>query len=187
MARFSSAGVRRLISPRAAPPQARTIARRRSAPRTSAGRHAAKRMRWILHATDFSAASRRAFAMALDLARHDGAELVLVHALAPPAMVLEEGYLAATHYQQMAAEEHRGAQKRLDGLAARARRGGVRASTQLLDGHPYEQIVRAAQRTRADLVVLGTHGRTRLARLLLGSVARRVIGLAPCPVITVPG
>ena len=112
---------------------------------------------------------------------------MLVHALAPPAMVLEEGYLAAVHYQEMVNEQRQVAQTRLDGLAARARRAGVRASTHVLDGHPYEQIVRAAEHARADLVVVGTHGRTRLARLLLGSVARRVIGLAPCPVMTVRG
>jgi nucleotide-binding universal stress UspA family protein len=178
----------RAVLPRGpAPLRARTVARRRPMERARPGGHGAKRIRRILHATDFSAASRRAFAMAVDLARHNGAELVLIHALAPPAMVLEEGYLAAMHYQQVVYKAGRAAQIQLDRLSARARRAGVRASTQLLDGEPYDQIVRAAQRTSSDLLVLGTHGRTRLARLVLGSVAHRVIGLAPCPVVTVRG
>jgi nucleotide-binding universal stress UspA family protein len=121
----------------------------------------------------------------VDLARRGGAELMLVHVLAPPEVGLDDTYLASVHYEQMAHEERRAAEARLGGLSMRARRARVRASTQVLDGQPYEQIVQAAQRTRADLVVIGTHGRTGLKRLLLGSVAHRVVGLAPCPVITV--
>jgi nucleotide-binding universal stress UspA family protein len=70
---------------------------------------------------------------------------------------------------------------------ARARTDGVRAESLLLQGLPAEQIVRAARSKRADLVVLGTHGRSGLPRLVLGSVAERVIGLARCPVLTVRG
>jgi nucleotide-binding universal stress UspA family protein len=52
---------------------------------------------------------------------------------------------------------------------------------------PHEQIARTARRQRADLVVMGTHGRTGLAKIFLGSVAGRVIAIAPCPVMTVRG
>jgi universal stress protein A len=52
-------------------------------------------------------------------------------------------------------------------------------------GHPFEQILEVAKRERADLIVMGTHGRTGLAHLVMGSVAVRVVRLAPCPVLTV--
>jgi nucleotide-binding universal stress UspA family protein len=64
---------------------------------------------------------------------------------------------------------------------------GVRATGLLLDGAPHDQIPRAARRNRADLIVIGTHGRTGLSKVLLGSVAERVIRSATCPVLTVRG
>jgi nucleotide-binding universal stress UspA family protein len=57
----------------------------------------------------------------------------------------------------------------------------------LLEGVAHEQIARAAKRQRADLIVMGTHGRTGMARFFLGSVAARVAATAPCPVLTVRG
>jgi len=79
------------------------------------------------------------------------------------------------------------AQKQLDKLLAKARAAGVRARGLLLEGVPHDRIVRAAKSRRADLVVIGTHGRTGLARLFLGSVAGRVVAAASCPVLTVRG
>ena len=61
----------------------------------------------------------------------------------------------------------------------------MRATALLLDGAPHEQIGRAVRRVRADLLVIGTHGRSGLSKVLLGSVAERVIRVAPCPVLTV--
>jgi nucleotide-binding universal stress UspA family protein len=78
-------------------------------------------------------------------------------------------------------------QKRLTSLVAKAKKAGVRARTILLEGVAHEQIARAARSKRADLVVLGTHGRTGLARFFLGSVAGRVVSSATCPVLTVRG
>jgi nucleotide-binding universal stress UspA family protein len=85
----------------------------------------------------------------------------------------------------MLADVRAAAQRQLDRLVTKAKRAGARAKGLLLEGVPYDRIVRAARSTRADLVVLGTHGRTGLGRVLLGSVASRVITLAPCPVLTV--
>ena len=58
-------------------------------------------------------------------------------------------------------------------------------SWRLQTGVPFEEIVKVADDERADMIVMGTHGRSRLNRVLLGSVAERVIRLAPCPVLTV--
>jgi nucleotide-binding universal stress UspA family protein len=145
------------------------------------------KLRRILHATDFSLASRRAFETALVLARRNGAELLLLHVAPVPAPLLEDAYLSAQSYQKALTEGRRAAQKRLDALRRRARQRGVRATALVLDGIAFQEIPRAAQRRQVDLVVIGTHGRTGFRRLLMGSVARRVIGLTRCPVMTVPG
>jgi nucleotide-binding universal stress UspA family protein len=144
-------------------------------------------MKRILHATDFSRASTRAFRTAVQWARDQRAELRLLHVIGARAMVLEDSFLSARAWQDMEAAAHRDAERRLKALGARAARAGIRVSRRVADGIPFEQIVREAQRSRASLVVVGTHGRTGLAGILLGSVARRVVGLARCPVLTVRG
>lgn len=66
-----------------------------------------------------------------------------------------------------------------------AAQAGVPLEAQMLRGRPFEAILNAAAMKQVDLIILGSHGRTGLKRLLLGSVAERVIGLAPCPVLVV--
>jgi nucleotide-binding universal stress UspA family protein len=140
----------------------------------------------ILHPTDFSPASRAAFTRAVTLARKDRSELVITHVLAPvlPAV---DGYAAPQMYDQMEAAGRRYGKKHLDALVAKARKAGVRARGLLLDGVVHERIVRAARAQRADMIVIGTHGRTGIARFVLGSVASRVVSHARCPVLTVRG
>ncbi len=75
--------------------------------------------------------------------------------------------------------------ERLEEWAAKARTAGVPARSALRSGVPFKEIVAAATDERADLIVMGTHGRGGINRALLGSVADRVIRLAPCPVLTV--
>ena len=67
-------------------------------------------------------------------------------------------------------------------------RPGGRAKSFLLEGvAAHEQIARTARKLRADIVVMGTYGRAGLGKLFLGSVAGRVVAIAPCPVMTVRG
>jgi universal stress protein A len=142
--------------------------------------------RRILHASDFSPASRPAFRRALDLARANRAGLTLVHVYSMVIPVMGEGYVGGGQvYDKMIADIRTDAQRRLGRLVAEARKKGVRAKGLALGGIPHDRIVRAARSTRADLIVLGTHGRTGFGRLFLGSVAARVVTLAPCPVLTV--
>lgn len=145
------------------------------------------RIRRILHPSDFSRASRAAFAHALDMAKSNRAELVVVHVLPPVMFLPPEGYISPKLYQDLEASNLAGARKQMDGLLASAKKAGVKAVSVILDGIPADQIARAARSRRADLIVIGTHGRTGVARLFLGSVASRVIALAPCPVLTVRG
>jgi len=145
------------------------------------------RFRHVLHATDFSRASGKAFRTAVALARADRAALTIAHVLTPVVPIAGEGYILPETYEQIEKSSRAAARRQLDRLVARAREAGVRATGLLLTGVPHEQIVRALRSRRADLAVIGTHGRTGLARVFLGSVAARVVALAPCPVLTVRG
>jgi len=142
-------------------------------------------MRRILHPTDFSPASRGAFTRAVKLAKTDRAELLIAHVLAPVPAV--DGYMTARTYDDIEAAARRYGKKQLDALVARARKAGVRARGLLLEGMVHDRIVRAARGQHADMIVIGTHGRTGLARFVLGSVASRVVSHAGCPVLTVRG
>jgi nucleotide-binding universal stress UspA family protein len=102
-------------------------------------------------------------------------------------MIVGDGFVPLGTYEAIDRSARQHAKKQLTALVARARRAGVRATALLLDGAPHEQILRAARRARADLIVIGTHGRSGLSKVLLGSVAERVIRLAPGPVLTVRG
>ena len=138
----------------------------------------------ILVPVDFSDASERAFLFALGLARSLGAELCLLHAYSIPSFdfVPEGAFLPPA---SLVASIQERAQTRLDALAARA--SGVPCTTDLLGGEPVPLILDAAQRKGADLLVLGTHGSGLFKRILLGSVAAKVLRLSPVPVITVRG
>ncbi len=142
-----------------------------------------KRARNLLYATDFSRASRPAFAKALELAKQDRARLVLLHVLMPPSPFLGDELPAS--YVVLQVRARREAERQLGALVARARKAGVRVEARLTDGVPSEEILRAARRHHADLIVLGTHGRTGLGRIFMGSVAERVLQRATAPVLTV--
>jgi nucleotide-binding universal stress UspA family protein len=144
------------------------------------------KVRVILHPSDFSPASRAAFRTAVDLARSSRAAVLLVHVIAPVPNV-GDGYLSPEVREEIEASSRAFGQRQLAALVARARKAGVRARSLVLVGHAHEQILRAARSGRADMIVMGTHGRSGLARLFLGSVAGRVVSAARCPVITVRG
>ena len=146
------------------------------------------RLRRILHPTDFSRASGAAFKRAVAMAKADRAQLIIAHVMTPPSLALAgEGYVPPRLYEELEASARADAQKRLGALAARARKAGVRATRLVLEGVPHERMARAARSKKVDLIVIGTHGRTGLARFFLGSVAARLIARAPCPVLTVRG
>ena len=146
------------------------------------------RIRRILHPSDFSKASSAAFTKAVELAKANQADLVLLHVLAPPLPLMAgDGYVSPQVYEDLDKSARAYASKQLASLVARAKKAGVRASALLRDGIAHEQIVRASRSPLADMIVIGTHGRTGLAKLFLGSVAGRVVSTAKCPVMTVRG
>jgi universal stress protein A len=140
--------------------------------------------RRILHPTDFSRASAPALRRAVALARACRAPLVLVHVMTPPSPFIGEGAQPSS-YVDLLILARRSAKRRLAAALARAKRGRVRAQAIFAEGLPADAILRAARRTRADLIVMGTHGRSGLSRVFLGSVAERVVRESRCPVLTV--
>ena len=112
---------------------------------------------------------------------------MLVHVMSPIAPIAGEGYVSPKMYEDIAASSRAWAQKQLDRLLAKAKTAGVRAKSYVLEGVAHDQIARIARSLHADLTVMGTHGRSGLAKLFLGSVAGRVVAAAPCPVLTVRG
>ena len=140
-------------------------------------------MKRIVYATDFSGQAAAAERQAIELAKALGAELVLAYVGTDAALWREGVY---TPEVRAVVEGQR--KWAADALAARAATlagEGVKARAVVRVGVAWEEIVDLAAEEHADMVVMGTQGRTGLERLLLGSVAERVIRQAPCPVLTV--
>ena len=146
------------------------------------------RIRRIVHPSDFSKASGPAFRKALELAKATRAQLIVVHVLTMLPVVIPDVYVAAALWEDLERGQRTTAERQLARLVTRAKKAGVRASAALIDiGVTHQQIVRFARAKRADLIVIGTHGRSGLTKALLGSVASRVLATARCPVVTVRG
>ena len=145
------------------------------------------RIRRVLHPTDFSRASTAAFKRAVEMAKSNRAELLLVHVMVPAVPLMGDGYVSPKVYEDLEAAARSAAQKQLRKLVEKAKQAGARVKGLLLEGVAHERIAQAARSRKADLVVIGTHGRTGFAKLFLGSVASRVLAVSPCPVLTVRG
>ncbi len=137
----------------------------------------------IFCAVDFADPSRAAMEQAADLAKRFEAELTLVHVLIPPPPAASDVLVSSRGLAGAKAEED---EERLARWRADAeRRAGRPARSRVLSGDPAGEIVRHAREERCDLLVVGTHGRTGIPRLALGSVAERVARRSPCPVLVV--
>lgn len=133
--------------------------------------------------TDFSEASRPAFRTAIELAAHFDAELLLLYVQEIPALAYSLVPVQGGVGEEMVADAFR----LLDDWRGQAEaQGARRTSVTLLSGQGVsDEIVPFAAGHGADLIVMGTHGRTGLAHVLLGSVAEEVVRRAKCPVLTV--
>jgi universal stress protein A len=142
----------------------------------------------ILAATDFSDDSNYALEYAEELARRFSAEILVMHVDQPlsPVMVSElSPGLDVGAMNRVAEEQRLLALRELDLITARLRDAGLKSRSMLRVGAPFLEIVTAAHSDGVDLVVLGTHGRSGLAHVLMGSVAERVVRKAHCPVLTI--
>ncbi len=142
----------------------------------------------ILLPTDGSECSGKAMAYALSFAKQYGARVVAVHVIDrrwedQTRVTFAELGQDLTQKIRKGYEEEAG--RILNDAAEVARKAGVPVETRTLTGIPFEEIVRAGEELAADLIIMGTHGRTGMSHLLLGSVAEKVVRKAPCPVLTV--
>jgi nucleotide-binding universal stress UspA family protein len=148
----------------------------------------ARQIRRILYATDFSKASARALDEAISLAKQNKAELLVTHVVEPVGQYAAgEDFGGAELYMKIEEATKHDAERSMQKLMAKLQQTRVNAKSVMLKGTAHEQIVKAAKSRRADMIVIGTHGRTGLSKLFMGSVAGKVVSLATCPVVTVRG
>jgi universal stress protein A len=141
----------------------------------------------ILVPVDFDDASRRAVSTAVELARIFGSSVVLLHVIPPTSFPEGTRVLPVEAADPVDLEEYvsKRARHLLDEHFASVLLGGAFVRKEARSGHPVETILRAIDECEAKLVVVGTHGRSGPARLLLGSVAENVLRRSPVPVMVV--
>jgi universal stress protein A len=143
----------------------------------------------ILVPHDFSSSANHACAVARDEAKTHGAHVILVHVIDLPYQMAPESSMIATATEEpvsMKEYASRGAEKHLDDIAARLAKDGIQPTKFIRFGRPHDEITKLAEEAKCDLIIMGTHGRTGLAHLLVGSVAERVVRTSKVPVLTVP-
>ena len=138
----------------------------------------------IVVPTDFSECAEVAWALAKRVAGTLGSEVVLAHVFVEP-IVYGDASPAADMSWQLFEQGRKWVEDELEKWASAARAQGTTVRTIVRTGSANEEIVNLATDERAELIIMGTHGRTGLNRMLLGSVADRVIRFALCPVLTV--
>ena len=139
-------------------------------------------MKHILLPTDFSEPSLRATQYAVDLAKRFVATLHVLHVIEDPVIYVP---MFESFPLPSREEFETYAQTRLENWILPDDAEAIDVETQWVHGRPFVEIIRAAREQPIDLIVLGTHGRSAPAQLLLGSVAEKVVRKAPCPVLTV--
>lgn len=133
----------------------------------------------ILVPTDFGEAAGHATDLALNLAKKYGAKVTLVHAFFVPALAYGDGWALPIDEMLRSAEDAVGK------ALAKAKDRFPNTEALIVKGEAWEQILGVAKDRRADLIVMGTHGRRGLSHVFLGSVAEKVVRLSPIPVLTV--
>jgi len=141
----------------------------------------------ILYPTDFSEYSLAALPYAVSLARQNDAELYCLHVVEMP----QEEYLTSEYMVPLEVPHVpedkiiRTARARMERFAAENLFEIAKVTSRVLVGVPFVEIIRYAREQSIDLIVIGTHGHSALAAMLLGTVAEKVVRKAPCPVLTV--
>ena len=137
----------------------------------------------VLYATDFSVTSESAFPYATAICRHFGGTLHLAHVLSDTNVLLMTGGVDYVSVGTIYEDAHNEAQEKIQQLATHL--GKIPSRTYLRHGQVWTNLSSIVEENRIDLIVVGTHGRTGLGKLLLGSVAEDILRHAPCPVLTV--
>ena len=138
----------------------------------------------LLVAVDFSPQTEAILAAAGGQARALAAQLCVMHVVAPPPVL--KGHSAAAPDQPSIELEHREEHRLIQEAAANAREAGIDATGVLVEGPPAKMILRQAANLQADMIIIGSHGFGPALGLLLGSISKKVLKEARCPVLVVP-
>jgi nucleotide-binding universal stress UspA family protein len=141
----------------------------------------------ILYPTDFSEYSLAALPYAVGLAQQNDAELYCLYVVEiPQEEYLTSEYMVPLNVPHVPEDKIlRNARARMDRFIADKVSGIDKVTSRVLVGVPFVEIIRYARDQSIDLIVIGTHGHSALAAMLLGTVAEKVVRKAPCPVLTV--
>ena len=141
-------------------------------------------IRTILFPTDFSNGARAAMDSALSLANQYNAKLILLYVIQD--VNIAEWYIpSSVSAMDLVEDMQKGADAEMGKWAAEASKQAKDVERMVVRGVPFVEIIRAAREKDADLIVIGTHGRTGIDHMLFGSTAEKVVRKAPCPVLTV--
>jgi nucleotide-binding universal stress UspA family protein len=141
-------------------------------------------VRHILAPTDFSEYSKQAVVSALELAHKFGAKLTVLHVVELPPYPVE-GYVPPAVNATFLDDLERQATQDLAQLVPEAESSNVEVVRLVVVGSPYRTIIDTAESEQVDLIVMATAGRSGFSRLIMGSIAERVVRTATCPVLTI--
>ena len=136
------------------------------------------KLKTILHPTDFGPSSRQSFQIASSLAHDYGARLVVMHAVMSPAAVVYREIVMQGDFDGT----FEGVRKELQKIVPED--SAIAVEHRLQEGAPATEILKLSKELNADLIIMGTHGRTGAGKLM-GSVAEKVVRTSSCPVLTV--
>ena len=138
----------------------------------------------ILCPVDFSDESKDTLQYAIEFARNSGAEIVLLNVLPSESMYSYDTYVVPMSVLE---STRKSAEEELDKLALKVKSELVNSKiiTEIADGNPADSITESPKRNETDLIIMSSHGRTGISRLLLGSVAELVLREAHCPVMVI--
>ena len=148
-------------------------------------RDAEIRYQKLLVATDGSKYSMAAASAAIGIAQNCGSELLVISVVPSETASPFDIVHTEMQHEMIAQKEFHEGEKNVNDLLVIAKQEGVNVSGLVIEGRPYEAIVEHAKEKGVDLIVMGSHGKTGLERLLMGSVTERVVGHADCAVLIV--
>lgn len=138
----------------------------------------------IVFASDFSESSDHAFQYALSLARKFQSRLAIIHVINEP-VDLRGFYVPHISFDKLEEEIELGARKLMEKFCRTHAGDYDKLETYVVPGIPYDEIIKKANELEADLIVVGTHGRTGLDHVLFGSTAEKVVRKSTIPVMTI--
>jgi nucleotide-binding universal stress UspA family protein len=138
----------------------------------------------ILFPTDFSEGSAQALQYAVDMSKRYGAKLYVVHVIYDIAKATG-WYVPHVSMDEMYKDIQEGAKKELERFGVEELAGVKNVERRVITGVPHEEIINFVRANKIDLIIMGTHGRKGIDKILFGSTAAQVVRHAPCPVLTV--